>query len=157
MDDAELGLAWPIKRSFILYVVRMAGGQVHGGHGLTMLDASTFRFPSADSRDEAMLHFGGELRLAAHAGALALRVARPRIDLSRPRAVMLIDSQEAGQPLLPLVTFEAQEQEADPGLRRWVGVDVRLTVEAVPLFGGYYGEGESFDDLSITIRPSRSS
>ena len=70
---------------------------------------------------------------------------------------MSIDGQEPGQPALQLVTFEAEEQEAPEGRRRWAGTDVRLTVEAVPLFGGYYGEGESFDDLSITIRPSRNS
>lgn len=157
MDDANLGLAWPVKRSFILYVARMAEGQVHGGHGLTMRDASTFVFPADPSSDASTLLFGGELRLAAHAGALTLRLARPRIDLSGDRAVMSIDGQEAGQPMLPLVTFAAQEQAAAAGLRHWAGTDVRLCVEAVPLFGGYYGDGESFDDLSITIRPSRSS
>ena len=157
MDDVDLGLAWPIKRSFILYVARMTEGQVLGGHGLRMLDASTFLFPSHESASDEVLAFDGELRLAAHAGALDLRIARPRVDLTAERAILLIDRPEGSGDPLPFVTFVLGPVVDAAGVHRLQGSDVRLTVEAVPLFGGYYGEGESFDDLSITMRPSRSS
>ena len=157
MDDGDLGLAWPIKRSFILYVARMTEGQVLGGHVLRMTDASTFLFPVLDASADGTVRFGGELRLAAHAGALDLRIARPRIDLTADRATLLIDRPEGSADPLPFVTCVVGLADDSDGVRRWRGTDVRLTVDAVPLFGGYYGEGESFDDLSITMRPSRSS
>lgn len=155
--EPVLGLTWPIKRSFILYVARMTEGQILGGRGLRMLDPSTFLFAPDQPSETGLLAFGGELRLSAHAGALYVRIAQPRVDLSGDRARLIIDAPEGGSTPLCLVTFDASPIDAAEGLKSWSGTDVRLTVEAVPLFGGYYGEGESFDDLSITIRPSRSS
>ncbi len=157
MDDVtgttDLGLHWPIKRSFIRYVARMADGQILGGHGVHLLDASTFVFPSEPTDDTGVLAFGGEVRLQAHAGALAVRLARPRVDLNGERATLTVESPEGSGPPVRLVTFVASSS-AGVDHTTWTGTDVRLTVEALALFGGYYGEDEPFDDLMIvtTVR-----
>ena len=150
----DLGLHWPIKRSFIRYVARMADGQILGGHGVLLLDASTFVFPSEPTDDAGVLAFGGEVRLQAHAGALAVRLARPRVDLNGERATLTVESPEGSGPHVRLVTFVASSSSTGVDQLTWTGTDVRLTVEALPLFGGYYGEDEPFDDLMIvtTVR-----
>lgn len=148
-SDLSPGLHWTIKRSFIRYVARMGDGQILGGHGLHMSDASTFVFPldMATADDAGLVGFTGELRLQAHNGALSLRIANPRVQPGEGRASLVVDSIDgAGRPL-PLVTCALSEDPSAPG--RWTGEDVRLAVEAVDLFGGYYGEGEVFDDFII--------
>jgi Htaa len=131
----DLGLHWPIKRSFIRYVARMADGQILGGHGVLLLDASTFVFPSEPTDDAGVLAFGGEVRLQAHAGALAVRLARPRVDLNGERATLTVASPEGSGPPVRLVTFTASSSPAGVDRTAWTGTDVRLTVEALPLFG----------------------
>ena len=145
----DLGLHWPIKRSFIRYVARMPDGQVLGGHGVRLLDASTFVFSPESSDDASVLAFGGEVRLQAHGGALAVRIANPQVDLGGDPAVLSVDNPEGSGPRVRLVTFAASATSAGAGHTSWTGTDVRLTVEALPLFGGYYGEDEPFDDLTI--------
>jgi hypothetical protein len=153
MDDATgtsgLGLHWPIKRSFIRYVARMTDGQILGGHGVRLLDASTFMFPSEPTEVAGMLAFGGEVRLQAHAGALAVRIAHPRVDVRGERATLTVESPEGSGPPVRLVTFVASSSSSRVDQAIWTGTDVRLTVEALALFGGYYGEDEPFDDLMI--------
>ena len=152
-QHADPGLYWSIKRTFISYVLRIADGQVMGSPGVTVVDAGTFVFAPAEEAPDAaapgLMAFRGELRLQAHNGALGVRIANPRVllagDASDERAAVVIDDPEGASRGVPLVTFLAA---ADPAVEgRWTGTDVRLTVEAVPLFGGYYGEGEVFDDL----------
>lgn len=150
MDDAPPapGLHWSIKRSFILYVARMTDGQILGGHGLHMPDSSTFVFPPDAVSELAQQRFRGELRLRAHDGALSLRVANPRVDLGEDRSVLRIDHPDGGDRSLDLVTFTAAGVSASS---TWTGTNVRLAVEAVSLFGGYYGEGEQFDDFTVVV------
>ena len=146
----EPGLYWPIKRAFVTYVLRIADGQVMGSPGVTVVDSGTFVFAlvegAPDEPTVGPVSFRGELRLQAHNGALGVRIANPRIELGAEgpevRARILIDDPEGSTRAVPLVTFAAERDGA-----RWIGTDVRLTAEAVPLFGGYYGEGEVFDDL----------
>lgn len=149
-----LELHWPIKRSFIRYVARMADGQILGGHGVRLLDASTFAFPLEPGEHLEALPFRGEVRLQAHGGALSVRLAHPRVDLRGERAILTVDSPEGSAAPVPLVTFVAASRTAASGIRGWTGTDVRLAVEALPLFGGYYGEDEPFDDLVI-VSPAR--
>lgn len=151
--SADLGLHWPIKRSFIRYVARMDDGQILGGHGVRLVDASTFAFTPEPSSDLGVLGFGGEVRMQAHGGALSVRIARPQVDLRGERAVLTVESPEGSGPRVRLVTFAASSGPAEGGLTAWTGTDVRLAVEALPLFGGYYGEDELFDDLLIVIAP----
>ena len=143
------GLYWPIKRSFIRYVARMSDGQILGGHGVRLIDASTFVFAPAPVDDAAVLAFRGEVRLQAHGGALAVRIAHPRVDLRGERATVTVENPEGSGPPVPLATFVATSTQDDAEPVTWTGTDVRLTVAALPLFGGYYGEDEPFDDLVI--------
>lgn len=159
MDDmtdasANLELHWPIKRSFIHYVARMADGQILGGHGVRLVDASTFIFAPEPDPDPCVLAFRGEVRLQAHGGALTVRIAHPRVYLSGERAALTVESPEGSGPAVRLVTFVASSSSAGVGNTSWTGTDVRLAVDALPLFGGYYGEDEPFDDLLIvtTVR-----
>jgi len=166
------GLYWPIKRAFIAYVLRIADGQVMGSPGVTVVDSGTFVFAPVEHGDEpphqpadddtvseadGALAFRGELRLQAHNGALGVRIANPRVEFgsdgSAERARVLIDDPDGSTRSVPLATFVAAAEGDDTGLRRWTGTDVRLAAEAISLFGGYYGEGEVFDDLTIVAAP----
>lgn len=141
------GLYWPIKRSFVLYIVRIADGEIRGGPGVRMADASTFVWDCADGADETTLSFRGDLVFRAHEGALSFRVTEPVVDLSGDRATMTVAG-DAGR--VTMVTFDAVADDgAEP--RAWKGVDVRLTDEALSMFAGYYGPGEQFDDLRIVL------
>jgi Htaa len=146
---ADLELHWPVKRSFIRYVARMTDGQILGGHGVRLRDASTFVFPSESVDDVGVLAFRGEIRLQAHGGALSVRLSDPRVDLRGQRALVTVENPEGSGPPVRLVTFVASSTSDDAGRVTWTGTDVRLAVEALPLFGGYYGEDEPFDDLVI--------
>ena len=75
------------------------------------------------------------------------------MDLNGERATLTVESPEGSGPPVRLVTFVASSS-AGVDHTTWTGTDVRLTVEALPLFGGYYGEDEPFDDLMIvtTVR-----
>jgi hypothetical protein len=147
----DLGLHWPIKHSFVRYVARMPDGQILGGHGVRLIDASTFVFAPEPAQEPDLLAFRGEVRLMAHNGALAVRVAHPRVDLTGERATLIVDNPDGAGAPLHLVTFDAVVAPVDGTTTTWQGIDVRLTVDAVPLFGGYYGEDEPFDDLTITV------
>lgn len=154
-DPSPPGLHWSIKRSFVLYVARMADGQILGSKGVQMTDASTFLWaPTAFRQEPAALQmeFGGAVTFGAHAGALSFRVADPHVDLKPGRSLMTVAGESAVR--VPFVDFHAEEQPTDEtsgALRRWVGTDVRLAEEALAMFAGYYGAGESFDDLEIVL------
>ena len=145
----RLELHWPVKRSFIRYVARMSDGQILGGHGVRLVDASTFVFTAEPADEAGVLAFRGEVRLQAHGGALSVRLAHPRVDLRGARAMVTVENPEGSGPPVRLVTFVATPTSADAEHATWTGTDVRLAVEALPLFGGYYGEDEPFDDLVI--------
>lgn len=151
---SDPGLYWPIKRSFVMYVLRIADGQVSGSPDVAVVDGGTFVFASSDDTTDPDVHaFRGELRLQAHNGELFVRVANPRVELAGDgRSQIVIDHPDGASRAVPLVTFVAtaasgEDALGEGGPAHWTGSDVRLCVEAVPLFGGYYGEGEAFDDL----------
>lgn len=143
------GLYWPIKRSFVLYIVRIADGEIRGGPGVRMSDPSTFHWDWAGSPEgttsSTTVTFRGDLVFRAHNGALSFRVTEPAVDLAGERATLTVAADEGR---LTMVTFEAVADES-AGRRAWRGVDVRLTDEALAMFAGYYGAGEQFDDLRI--------
>lgn len=153
-DSTTPGLHWSIKRSFVLYVARIADGEILGSPGLAMADAATFVWapaapsPTADLDDDAIrMGFTGAVLFGAHGGALSFRVADPQIEIRPDRSVLFVTGESGGA--IPFVTFAATSDTAQAGPTVWHGADVRLTEEALPLFAGYYGAGESFDDLSI--------
>jgi len=154
-DFSTPGLHWSIKRSFVLYVARMADGQILGSTSVQMTDASTFLWAPTASRQEPaalQIDFGGAVTFGAHGGALSFRVADPQVELTSGRSRMTVAS--SGAIRVPFVDFRAEEAPAEAtsgSLRRWFGTDVRLVEEALPMFAGYYGAGESFDNLTIVL------
>lgn len=156
MDPSTPGLHWPIKRSFVLYVARLADGDILGGPGLGMTDARTFVWQAEALLTSSDAHLttlecSGEVMFSAHAGALSFRVARPVLRIAGETSVITIAGQSDGQ--LPFVDFTAiPDPEADGQVVR--GTHVRLREEALELFAGYYGAGEEFDDLRIVLPPT---
>lgn len=153
MASADPGLHWSIKRTFVLYVARLADGQILGGHGAGMADESTFIWPPATNDQGGAdpgprLAFTGDIVFRAHAGALSFRIADPIVDLGPATSTLTVAS-ESGR--IPLVTFTAHELAAPAGFASWRGVDVRLAEESLAMFAGYYGAGEPFDDLTLTV------
>jgi hypothetical protein len=150
-QHSDPGLYWPIKRSFVMYVLRIADGQVSGSPDVSVVDGGTFVFAASDDATAPDVHvFRGELRLQAHNGELFVRVANPRVELvDGGRSRIVIDHPDGASGAVPMVTFVATACADEERPAHWTGSDVRLCVEAVPLFGGYYGEDEAFDDLVI--------
>ena len=156
-DSATPGLHWSIKRAFVLYVARIADGQILGSPGLQMIDASTFVWaptssPAAQPGAGTRLAFRGAVRFGAHNGALAFQVADPWIEITAERSHLSIAGEASAR--IPFVEFTAQEDVDDGSSRGWRGTDVRLSEAALPLFAGYYGAGEAFDDLRIVLPPA---
>ena len=140
------GLYWPIKHSFVLYIVRMADGEIRGGPGVRMSDPSTFVWDWAGEAD-GVLTFLGDLVFRAHDGALSFRVTEPAVLVDGDRASLTVTG-DGGRVVM--VTFDV-EVVTDADQRILTGTNVRLTDEALAMFAGYYGPGEPFDDLRIVL------
>jgi hypothetical protein len=156
-EPAAAGLHWSIKRAFVSYVARMADGQILGSPGLGMSDSSTFVWPPASGREQnsgapTTLAFEGAVIFGAHGGALSFRVAEPLVELSPGRSQLTIAGE--GSTRIAFVDFVARRVPSAADMTVWAGTDVRLAEAALPLFSGYYGAGESFDDLLIVLTPS---
>jgi hypothetical protein len=155
MDPTTPGLHWSIKHSFVLYVARMADGDILGGPGAGMTDARTFVWEadtalSSVHDSQTSLACTGEVVFSAHDGALSFRIAQPRMELASDLSLLTIAGEADGR--IPFVDFTAV-RESDADGRVWRGTRVRLREEALALFAGYYGAGEEFDDLRIVLPP----
>ncbi|WP_188110711.1 HtaA domain-containing protein [Aeromicrobium ginsengisoli] len=155
-DEQHLGLHWGIKSSFLDYVGRTPDGRASLHDGVTATEGNVMVFepdPEASDVDAGTFAFRGDLRFAAHAGMMFVRIAHPLVKVTDGRGEMtVVEPRDVeGDTRLPLVRFTLEPRPTNEDLRIWLATDVALTVEGVALFNDVYQVDEPFSPLAIFL------
>jgi len=163
-EDSTAGLVWPIKASFVAYVLGMDDGELAASDGATVSAGNIFVFEPAPvsaaanatananafdaSTRQGTLQFRGDVRFSAHFGMLSVQIADPSIEFGAESAVLTAASD--GQRI-PLATLALPEASTHDSQLSWHGVVPRLSKAGSSLFNGVYPPGEELDPLDITV------
>ena len=154
----DSGLSWGVLGRFVDYV-HSSGGSITASGGAVVDATGMPSWPLAHERLDAhgsgLLRFAGEVRFSAHFGALDVAVADPEVEAADGSAVLRIRSARAESADLVLARSRWRELAAPEGFRVFVGEDVELAPEAVPLFGGVYPERLALDPFVVAVRSVR--
>ncbi len=142
-DPMTPGLTWPIKASFVDYVLGMEDGELNASDGATVSADHIFTFEPAGA-----LSFRGDVRFVAHFGMLAVQIANPHIEFGPETAVLTV---ETGGQRFALATLVMPEPESTDTLLAWHGALPRLTPAGSSLFNGVYPPGHELDPLDIVV------
>jgi hypothetical protein len=159
--DASAGLLWPIKASFVAYVLGMDDGELEAGNGATVSASHVFAFEPAPtsgsstggttfdaSTRQGTLRFRGEVRFTAHFGLLSVQISDPFIEFGTESVVL--SAATDGQRIL-LATLTLPEAATHDSHLSWRGVVPRLSSAGSSLFNGVYPPGQELDLLDITV------
>lgn len=163
--DASAGLVWPIKASFVAYVLGMDDGELAASAGATVSTSRVFAFEAdtesnsatgADAFDartrRGTLHFRGDVRFTAHFGMLSVQIFDPSIEFGAETVVLTVVTD--GQRI-PLATLTLPEASTNDSQLSWRGVVPRLSPAGSNLFNGVYPPGQELDLLDIVVDLSR--
>ena len=149
----EFGLTWPIKRSFVTYVLGMPDGRAGAVEGAFPLPDLSVVFEHDPSVDAAALGdgwaFRGDVRFAGHFGMLFVRIADPWLVRTDDGVLLTIadpDAQDDG-PRVPLATVTVEE--TGPG--EWASTSVALTAQGSELFNSVYPVGDPLDPFTLRV------
>ncbi|HWH26587.1 MAG TPA: HtaA domain-containing protein [Pseudolysinimonas sp.] len=147
-------LIWPVKESFIAYIVGAAAGAADLVKPATRTASGAFVFPGASPSDrlprhelEDPLRFVGALILTGHGGMLNLPLQDPWVEWTASGYVMSIVDPDEAEGRLPFVAIAGFVTSEDQ--HRAHGTS--LTSEGAELFFGPYNEGTVFDDPVISL------
>lgn len=154
----EFGMAWPIKRSFVTYVLGMPDGRAGAVDGAWPRDDLSVVYahdPSIGPSDlgEGGWAFRGDVRFAGHFGMLFVRIADPWIVRTDSGAVLTIvdpdvdpaDKNDTRRMPLAEVTLE----QTGPG--EWASTRVSLTAQGSELFNNVYPAGDALDPFTLHL------
>ena len=154
----DSGLSWRVLGRFVDYV-RSSGGSIVATGGAIVDATGMPSWPLEDGRLDARgagrLRFGGEVRFSAHFGALDVAVTDPELEVGGSSAVLRIRTARAAAADLVLARSTWREVGGPEGVRVFVGEDVLLAPEAVPLFGGVYPERLALDPFVVAAKAMR--
>ena len=149
----EFGLTWPIKRSFVTYVLGMPDGRAGAVEGAFPLPDLSVVFEHDRSVDAAALGdgwaFRGDVRFAGHFGMLFVRIADPWLVRTDDGVLLTIadpDAQDDG-PRVPLATVTVEQ--TGPG--EWASTSVALTAQGSELFNSVYPVGDPLDPFTLRV------
>lgn len=149
----EFGLTWPIKRSFVTYVLGMPDGRAGAVEGAFPLPDLSVVFEHDPSVDAAALGdgwaFRGDVRFAGHFGMLFVRIADPWLVRTDDGVLLTIadpDAQDDG-PRVPLATVTVEQ--TGPG--EWASTSVALTAQGSELFNSVYPVGDPLDPFTLRV------
>ena len=149
----EFGLTWPIKRSFVTYVLGMPDGRAGAVEGAFPLPDLSVVFEHDPSVDAAALGdgwaFRGDVRFAGHFGMLFVRIADPWLVRTDDGVLLTIadpDAQDDG-PRVPLATVTV----AQTGAGEWASTAVALTAQGSELFNSVYPVGDPLDPFTLRV------
>ena len=149
----EFGLTWPIKRSFVTYVLGMPDGRAGAVEGELPLPDLSVVFEHDPSVDAAALGdgwaFRGDVRFAGHFGMLFVRIADPWLVRTDDGVLLTIadpDAQDDG-PRVPLATVTVEQ--TGPG--EWASTSVALTAQGSELFNSVYPVGDPLDPFTLRV------
>lgn len=149
----EFGLTWPIKRSFVTYVLGMPDGRAGAVEGAFPLPDLSVVFEHDPSVDAAALGdgwaFRGDVRFAGHFGMLFVRIADPWLVRTDDGVLLTIadpDAQDDG-PRVPLATVTVEQT----GAGEWASTAVALTAQGSELFNSVYPVGDPLDPFTLRV------
>ncbi len=149
----EFGLTWPIKRSFVTYVLGMPDGRAGAVEGAFPLPDLSVVFEHDPSVDAAALGdgwaFRGDVRFAGHFGMLFVRIADPWLVRTDDGVLLTIadpDAQDDGLRV-PLATVTVEQ--TGPG--EWASTSVALTAQGSELFNSVYPVGDPLDPFTLRV------
>lgn len=150
----EFGLTWPIKRSFVTYVLGMPDGQAGAVDGAWPLPDLTVVFahdPSVgdDEVGAGGWAFRGDVRFAGHFGMLYVRIAHPWIVRTDEGAVLTIADPDGDDDSLRVPLATVTLEEVGPG--QWASTAVALTAQGSELFNSVYPEGDPLDPFTVRV------
>lgn len=163
LESADPGLVWPIKASFVAYVLGMEDGELAAADGATVSATQVFTFepatasasPTASPAFDAAtqrgtLAFRGDVRFVGHFGMLNVRIADPAIEFGPESIVLTAATGENGERI-PLAILALPAPAVSDTLIAWHGVIPQLTTPGSDLFNGVYPRGQELDPLDIEI------
>jgi hypothetical protein len=137
------GLVWPIKASFVAYVLGMEDGE------LSAADAPAVGDPAFDvATRQGTLDFRGSVRFVAHYGMLAVTIADPTIEFGPDSTVL---AAATGDQRIALAALSLPTPETEGSRLAWIGAVPRLTAAGADLFNGVYPAGHELDPLDIVV------
>ena len=149
-----VGLHWPIKESFVRYILGMQDGLYAITEDATVSPDFVFTYPVKDvsgfdpATGLGTLTFGGAVRFGGHGGALYVMIADPIVEITATGTVLSAKVDNDGERL-DLVTLDFGTTTS--GSPRWNAVPTFLTANGASLFIGQYPAGTPFDTLNITL------
>lgn len=161
-EQANTGMAWSIKASFLSYLWQTGDAHSSVSDGAAFTSSGEYYCPlhSQDEFDTETLTgrimFRGKLHFSAHMGMLNVVIANPAVVFEKGLAQLSIDDYAgAGSRQQPLVLIDAGEPVADRDALMWRYARTSLAPEALDLFGGVYQTGEAFDPITLRIEGKR--
>ena len=153
-----VGLNWPVKASFVRYVLGMHDGVQAVTEGATADADFVFSFPVRDTSgfDPAtgfgLLHFTGAVRFGGHGGMLYVMIADPIVEITAAGALLSAKIDNDGERV-NIVTLTQIKAFAPHITTTPLVIDAAtaLTAEGASLFIGQYPVGTAFDELNITL------
>lgn len=150
--EADAGLIWPVRLSFVQYISSLPDGQAVLSHGARVTPGVGITFPLADadvdaSTGNAVVRFSGEVRFTGHHGLLSVTIADPRLQVTNGEGHLSVASRQGHQHLANCsVTFDPRA-----GGGRWSATEVKLTEWGAGVFGDVYAVGEEMDPFTVTL------
>lgn len=149
MNDTYL--LWNLKDSFRRYVAAM-GGEIRTTNGAVEAPG-VFAFPLGSSEGEE-LRFDGSVVFSAHAGALEVRIASPRIRFEGDAATVSVDHGVGGTPgeqRVDLATIRDTDQKA---LLAGRAAHTALATEGRVVFDFIYDGGTELAPILVSKAPA---
>jgi hypothetical protein len=151
-DPWPAGLHWPVRRSFLDYLARVAGGRAVLSEGASVDPARGITFPPLHGdvdpgSGDGTVRFGGAVRFVGHLGLLDVRLRAPSIAVAGGRGTL---SMAARQGPVAIAGFVA-DYTVSAGSGVWRAHDVRLLRAGAAVFDDVYAEGDPLDPF-VAVR-----
>ena len=159
-------LSWGVKKSFRDYVAGpIANGAVSVTDGAVRNDDGTIAFPVVDgaydrTNDHTTVRFGGTVAFNGHAGALALSVSDPELDITGSTGVLSAEMTskrlDSGQSIdygrVDVANVDAASGVSIGGAKLTLTtLPATLSTAGAPAFAGFYAAGTALDPISADL------
>jgi hypothetical protein len=149
-------LTWGVKSAFRDYVTGgiargsiSTSGVTPSGRAFVFGQASGGSFTEAAGTGTS--NYSGSVTFAGHAGALALTVANPVVQVTSGSSATLFVTVGGSSVAFATLNLAGGSRSTNGGAVSWSGVPATLTASGATAFEGFYGAGTALDPVSFTI------